>query len=119
MESSDSQVKSAERQNGRKGSYSADFLGGVPANRKLSYPGLLLAKKSRLSGCILRVAETAQAHASQASRVLLISITAAETQSHDFRLLRRPLPGCPLPGSDRQVTVTSRSLHGLDFPSYW
>jgi hypothetical protein len=84
MESPDSQVKSAEWQNGRKGSYSADFLGGLPANRKLAYTDLLLAKKSRLSGCILRVAETAQAHASQASRVLLISITAVETESHDF-----------------------------------
>jgi hypothetical protein len=38
----------------------------VPANRKLADTGLLLGKKSRLSGCILRVAEIDQADANQA-----------------------------------------------------
>jgi hypothetical protein len=39
---------------------------GVSTNRKLAYTGLLLGKKSRLSGRILRVAEIAQADANQA-----------------------------------------------------
>src|SRR6266849_3051973 len=39
---------------------------GWSANRKLAYTGLLLGKKSRLSGRILRVAEIAQADANQA-----------------------------------------------------
>jgi len=40
------------------------------SNRKLAHIGLLLRKKSRLSGRILRVAEIAQADANQAKPLL-------------------------------------------------
>jgi hypothetical protein len=42
------------------------LLGESSANRKLAYTGLLLGKKSRLRGRILRVAKVAQADANQA-----------------------------------------------------
>jgi hypothetical protein len=38
----------------------------LSANRQLAYTGLLLGKKSRLRGRILRVAKVAQADANQA-----------------------------------------------------
>jgi len=43
---------------------------GLSANRKLAYTGLLLGKKSRLSGRILRVGKIAQADANQAKPLL-------------------------------------------------
>ncbi len=46
--------------------FEAPRILAVSANRKLAYTGLLLGKKSRLSGRILRVAEIAQADANQA-----------------------------------------------------
>jgi hypothetical protein len=45
-------------------------LSWMSANRELAYTGLLLGKKSRLSGCILRVAKVAQADADQAEPLL-------------------------------------------------
>ena len=46
------------------------ILGEWSANRKLAYTGLLLGKKSRLSGRILSVAEIAQADANQAKPLM-------------------------------------------------
>ena len=45
-------------------------VSGSSASRKLAYTGLLLGKKSRLSGRIRRVAEIAQADTNQAKPLL-------------------------------------------------
>src|SRR5882762_4062906 len=46
------------------------IMGGWSANRKLAYTGVLLGKKSRLRGRILRVAKVGQANANKAEPLL-------------------------------------------------
>ena len=47
-------------------------MSGSSANRKLAYTGLLLGKKSRLRGRILRVTKIAQADANQSEALVWI-----------------------------------------------